>query len=263
MTQTVLVTGASTGIGRAIATRLSSAGHRVIGTSRDPSRVDKTPYPLLQLDVRDDASVARCVAGVGPVDALVNNAGYAFVGAVEETSIAEAKAQMETNCFGALRMMHAVLPAMRSCGAGRIVVISSISGVVPPPFLGAYAASKHAIEAFTESLSHEVRDCGVRLTLVELDSMRTGITFTRPERADQRHDVPRGRMLRRLEHGSAHGDDPALVAEAVVEILARESPPLRWLVGERTVQVVEARRKLPEPAFAELVRRQLGLWEEA
>jgi len=262
----VLVTGASTGIGRATATLLAGAGHRVFGTSRDPARAAPAPFPLLELDVRSDASVARCVAEViaaaGRIDALVNNAGHALVAAVEETSVAQARDLMETNYLGALRMIHAVLPAMRQRRSGRIVNISSVSGVLPPPFLGAYAASKHALEAVSESLAFEVRPHGVAISLIELDSMRTGIAFAGPARAEAAYDAPRGRMLDRLVRGSEQtGDDPEVVARCVRDALASEAPRLRYELGERIVRILEARRGLSECEFIALATAQLGLWD--
>ncbi|MDF2694265.1 MAG: dehydrogenase [Labilithrix sp.] len=260
--RTVLVTGASRGIGRAIAARLTERGYRVFGTSRDPARAASAPYPLLPLDVRDDASVTQCLTAVGrDIDVLVNNAGYAFVGAVEETAIEEARAQMETNFFGALRVMNAVLPSMRRRRSGTIVSISSVSGVLPPPFLGAYAASKHALEAVSESLSFEVRPHGLNVAIVELDSMKTGIAFARPARTIDAYDDPSARMLARLERGSHEtGEDPIAIARCVETILEDPSPRLRWVVGDHVGRVIEARKKLPQEAFAELVRRELGLW---
>jgi NAD(P)-dependent dehydrogenase (short-subunit alcohol dehydrogenase family) len=262
----VLVTGASTGIGRAIATHLAGAGYRVFGTSRQPSRAIPSAFPMLALDVRDDDSVQRCVAEVvataGQIDALVNNAGYALVGAIEETAVDEVRAQMETNCFGALRMIHAVLPAMRRRRAGRIINISSVSGVLPPPFLGGYAASKHALEALSESLAFEVRGHGVAISLIELDSMRTGIAFSQPARREPAYDGPRGRMLARLVRGSQEsGDDPHIVARCVRDALESAAPQLRYALGEHTVHIIEARRRLPEPDFIALATRQLDLWD--
>ncbi|WAS91203.1 SDR family NAD(P)-dependent oxidoreductase [Nannocystis punicea] len=261
-----LVTGASSGLGRATASLLAAHGYRVFGTSRTPSGVASAPYPVLALDVRSDASVAACVAEVvgaaGRIDALINNAGQALVGAVEETSIAEAQAQMETNCFGALRMMHAVLPEMRRRGAGRIVNISSLAGVVPPPFLGAYAASKHALEALSESLAHEVRPHGVHVSLIELDGMRTGIAFAHAGRSEADYAGPRDRMLRRLVHiTSAGGEDPSLLARCVLEALQSEAPRLRYGLGPKVAALLEARRRLSEAEFLRAVVAPLGLWD--
>jgi NAD(P)-dependent dehydrogenase (short-subunit alcohol dehydrogenase family) len=168
-----LVTGASSGIGRAIVQLLAGQGMRVFGTSRSPDA------ELIRLDVTDDASVTQAVQsvlqGTDHLDVLVNNAGYALVGALEETSIAEAQAQFDTNLFGVLRMIRAVLPAMRRQGSGRIVNISSVAGIVPLPFQGIYAASKHALEGYTETLDHEVRQFGIRAALIEPTFTKTAI----------------------------------------------------------------------------------------
>lgn len=263
-----LVTGASSGLGLAIATLLSTQGYRVFGTSRDPSRAPATPFPLIPLDVREDASVEACVAEVtraaGGIDVLVSNAGCAFVGAVEETSVAEAQAQMETNCFGALRVMRAVLPSMRRLRRGHIIAISSLAGLAPPPFLGAYAASKHALEALSESLAYEVRPHGVRVSLVELDGMRTGIAFARPQVLEPAYAAPSARMLARLERitGSG-GGDPMDVARCVWDALKSPAPLLRYVVGPEAAKVVAARRQLSEEDYIRRMVGGLGLWEHA
>lgn len=168
----VLVTGASSGIGRATAEHLTGKGYRVFGTARNPAgAVPIQGVELLPLDVRDDASVEACVGAVlhaaGRIDVLINNAGYSVVGAVEETSPGEAQALFDTNVFGILRMVRAVLPLMRGQGSGLIVNTSSVLGFLPAPFMGLYAATKHALEGLSESLDHEVRGFGVRVVLIE------------------------------------------------------------------------------------------------
>src|SRR5436189_4884202 len=167
-----LVTGVSSGIGRKIAQLLAERGARVFGTVRDPKSA--TPIhgvEIVQMDVTDDASVSAAVQSIeqkaGSVQILVNNAGYSLMGALEETSLAEARQQFETNFFGVLRVTNAVLPGMRQAGHGRIVNISSVLGFLPAPYMGIYAASKHAVEGYTETLDHEVRRFGVRAILVQ------------------------------------------------------------------------------------------------
>jgi NAD(P)-dependent dehydrogenase (short-subunit alcohol dehydrogenase family) len=158
-----LVTGVSSGIGREIARFFIERGLQVFGTSRRPGA------GLIRLDVTDDDSVAEAVRSVlhqaGRIDVLVNNAGYALAGALEETSIDEARQQFDTNFFGVLRVTQAVLPVMRRRRYGRIVNISSVYGLLPSP-TGVYAASKHALEGYTETLDHEVRSFGIRALLV-------------------------------------------------------------------------------------------------
>src|SRR5262249_61422314 len=167
MQKVAFVTGVSSGIGYAAAALFAERGFRVFGTHRRrmPGNLPASVI-LQQMDVNDDDSVRQAisaaVADAGRIDALVNNAGYALVGAIEETSLAEARDQFETNFFGALRVTQQILPIMRRQGAGRIVNVSSVLGVIPGPCLGIYTATKHAIEGYTETLDHEVRRFGIR-----------------------------------------------------------------------------------------------------
>ena len=187
-----LVTGVSSGIGRATAAILAGQGFRVFGTTRQSvdASVASGSVTLVRLDVRDDESVHTCVRAVldqaGRLDALVNSAGYVLLGSLEETSIEEARELFETNFFGVLRMCRAVLPAMRQQGAGRIVNVSSVLGFLPAPYMGIYAATKHAIEGYSESLDHEVRQFGIRVSVIE-----PGFTRTRLDRNGQIAGHPR------------------------------------------------------------------------
>jgi NAD(P)-dependent dehydrogenase (short-subunit alcohol dehydrogenase family) len=168
----VLITGASSAIGRATAELLAARGHPVFGCVGAPATTRPLAgAELVPLDVRDDASVKACVdellSRAGRIDVLLNNAGVNLVGAVEQTSISQAQALFDTNVFGVLRMIQAVLPGMRRQGADLIVNISSILGLIPAPFMGVYASTKHAIEGLSESLDHEVRAFGIRVVLIE------------------------------------------------------------------------------------------------
>src|SRR3954447_8478295 len=173
-----LVTGASAGIGEAAAHALVGAGFTVYGTSRKAAAGEQRDgVVLLPLDVTDDGSVAGVVREVlersGRIDVLVNNAGRGIAGAAEESSIEQARALFDTNVFGSIRMIRAVLPQMREQGSGRIINVSSVLGFLPAPFGALYAATKHAIEGYSESLDHEVREHGVRVLLVEPAYTRT------------------------------------------------------------------------------------------
>src|SRR5688572_21760387 len=166
-----LVTGASAGIGEAAARALVGAGFTVYGTSRKAAAGEQRDgVVLLPLDVTDDRSVAGVVREVlersGRIDVLVNNAGVGIAGAAEESSIEQARALFETNVFGSIRTTRAVLPHMRDQGSGRIINVSSVLGLVPAPFMALYAATKHALEGYSESLDHEVREPGGRGVLV-------------------------------------------------------------------------------------------------
>lgn len=167
-----IVTGASSGIGEATSRLLAENGYRVFGGVRAPERVQSIPgVEFGALDVTNDASVHDFISWVlsaaGKIDILINNAGISLVGPVEKTSIDEAAAVFDTNVFGPLRMMRAVLPYMRSAKSGLIINVSSVLGFLPAPFMGIYSSSKHALEGLSESLDHEIRDYNVRVVLLE------------------------------------------------------------------------------------------------
>jgi NAD(P)-dependent dehydrogenase (short-subunit alcohol dehydrogenase family) len=170
--QTVLITGVSSGIGRATAQSLISRDFQVFGTTRSDDLTPPVPgLHMVRLDITDDAAVLAGVRSVleqaGHLDGLINNAGYMLLGGLEETSVTEAQQQFDANVFGVVRMTNAVLPAMRARGRGRIVNVGSVYGFLPGPYTGIYAASKHAIAGYTETLDHEVRHFGIRAVLVE------------------------------------------------------------------------------------------------
>ncbi|MBD9424003.1 oxidoreductase [Pseudomonas sp. PDM15] len=182
----VVVTGVSSGIGRAAAEQFAKRGCRVFGTVRNPATTQPIPgVELVEMDVRDDASVRQgiqaIIARAERIDVLVNSAGVTLLGATEETSIAEAQALFDTNVLGILRTTQAVLPHMREQGAGRIVNVSSVLGFLPAPYMGLYSASKHAVEGLSETLDHEVRRFGIRVTLVEPSFTRTNLDINAPE----------------------------------------------------------------------------------
>ncbi|ATC63653.1 short-chain dehydrogenase/reductase [Nibricoccus aquaticus] len=263
--KTALVTGASSGIGREIAQLLAERGARVFGTARNPQSA--TPIPgveMIAMDVTDDASVAGAVRSIvqkaGPIHFVVNNAGYGLTGAVEETSLAEARQQFETNFFGTLRVTNAVLPEMRRAGFGRFANISSVVGFLPAPFMSMYSASKHAMEGYTESLDHEVRRFGVRALLIEPSFTKSNISHSGKD-AELRLDdysVQRDLILQATRNGIATGDDPRLVAETVFTALTASSPRLRYPVG-KGVTLSRLRRFLPAGVFDRAIRKQFQL----
>ncbi|WP_426419742.1 oxidoreductase [Bradyrhizobium genosp. A] len=193
MQKVILITGVSSGIGEATARVLAKAGHRVFGGARIPEKVRATHgVELLRLDVRDEASIQAAVAHViheaGRIDVLINNAGVSLVGPVEATRVDEAEALFDTNLFGVLRLVRAVLPSMRRNGSGLIVNLSSVLGFLPAPFMGLYAASKHALEGMSETLDHEVRGFGVRVVLVEPSFTKTKLDTSAKKTAEQISD---------------------------------------------------------------------------
>src|SRR5216110_3525091 len=216
-----LVTGVSSGIGREIAQLLAERGARVFGTVRNVRSASSIHgVELVSMDVTEDASVNAAVQSIvqkaGPIQFLVNNAGYSFMGALEETSVAEARQQFETNLFGVLRVTNAILPGMRQQGFGRIVNISSVLGFLPAPYMGVYAASKHAVEGYTETLDHEIRRFGVRALLVEPAYTKTKIKGNSKfaKGALEVYADERKRLTDAVQQNIEHGDDPRIVAEA-------------------------------------------------
>ena len=175
----VLVTGASQGIGKAIAEKFAQQGDQVFGTARQPESKKWTAGTLLRLDVWEESSVAKCMETIlsqaNRLDILVNNAGITIPGAIEELSLAQVKTVFETNFFGVVRMTQAALPAMRRQAAGRIVNIGSVAGFLPMPFQAVYAATKHALAGWTETLDFEVRRFGIRAILIQPGFIRTDI----------------------------------------------------------------------------------------
>ena len=257
----VLITGASSGIGKAVARRLAGGEYVVFGTSRDPSGSGEIPgVKLLPLDVRSDHSVSACVQAVldqaGGLDVLINNAGYALTGAVEEASLEEAKEQFETNFFGIARMVKAVLPVMRRRGRGRIIHISSLAGLAPMPYQGFYSASKHALEGYSEALRQEVKPFNIHVSLVEPGFIRTGLgrNSRNPAGGIADYDPWRGRAMDSIARYIDDAPDPAIVAECVARALESGVPATRYKAGKEATRVIRLRRLLPESLFERLIR---------
>jgi short-subunit dehydrogenase len=257
-----LVTGAAAGIGKAISLSLVKAGYEVVGTARNTSRLDRhAGVTFLDLDVTSDESVNAAVAQViqryGRIDVLVNNAGVGSAGAAEESSVAQVQALFDVNVFGVVRMTNAVLPQMRAQRRGRIVNISSVVGLIPMPFMAPYAASKHAIEGYSESLDHEVREYGVRVLLVEPGWTNTGFeaNSVRPDTPLDVYARQRTIADKLIVEAVKAGDDPATVAQAVVAAVTETKPKLRYPAGSRAGLVSTMRRVVPSRAFDRQIRK--------
>jgi NAD(P)-dependent dehydrogenase (short-subunit alcohol dehydrogenase family) len=260
--QVVLVTGVSSGIGEMTARALVGAGFRVFGSVRNETGAVPEGVERVVLDVRDEASIRTAIDGIlaraGRIDALVNNAGGVITGALEETDVAQAQALFDVNFFGAVRVTNAVLPAMRKQRAGKIVFVSSVVGFLPAPFMGFYAASKHALEAYAESLDHECRSLGVRTVLVEPGFMRTKIdaNAARAARSIADYAPARERVAAALQKMVAAGDDPALVAAAITRAIAEPTPKRRYPVGQGAGLLAVLRSFLPAPLFDRSFRKE-------
>jgi NAD(P)-dependent dehydrogenase (short-subunit alcohol dehydrogenase family) len=257
-----LVTGASSGIGRAAALGLVDAGFEVVGTSRKTSGVAPLDgVTFLDLDVTSDESVGTAIGRVierfGRLDVLVNNAGTGAAGAAEESSVAQDQRVFDINFFGVVRMTKAVLPHMRASRRGRIINIPSVLGLVPAPYMASYAATKHAIEGYSESVDHEVREQGIRVLLVEPGYTRTGFDTNAiqpdaplPIYAAQRHVFDAV-----LARGMADGDDPAIVAKAIVAAATDPKPKLRYTAGSTAGRISALRRIVPSRLFDRQIRK--------
>jgi NAD(P)-dependent dehydrogenase (short-subunit alcohol dehydrogenase family) len=260
----VLITGCSTGFGRAAAVELTKRGHDVVATARRPEVLDDLDVAQrLRLDVDDDASVAEAVGAAGAVDALVNNAGFGVIGPVEKVPLDDARRQMETNFFGSVRMIQALLPGMRERGSGTIVNVTSLAGRVAPPLDGFYSASKFALEGLSEALHYEVAHFGIRVRLIEPGVFETGF-------ADSAHrvgtdDAPYDELERQWEaaRGVLLGGEEAPGAEVVAAIIADSiestEPKLRWPAGADAEMVLAVRSQSTDEEFEAAMRATLGL----
>jgi NAD(P)-dependent dehydrogenase (short-subunit alcohol dehydrogenase family) len=257
-----LVTGASSGIGKEVALRLVEAGFQVIGTSRDASALaGREGLTFVDLDVSSDASVTAAVEHVlgrfGRLDVLVNNAGIGSAGAAEELSVAQDRKVIDVNVVGVIRMMKAVLPHMRAQGRGRIVNVSSVAGLVPQPHMAVYVASKHALEGYSESVDHEVREYGVRVVLVEPGPTSTPFdaAMVRPDVLMPAYAQQRETFAEVMADSIKDGDDPATVAKVIVAAVTDAKPRLRYPAGVTAGRVSALRRFVPARVFDKQIRK--------
>lgn len=261
----VLITGASMGLGHAMAELLAGDGWTVFGTSREPENYSTHGWEMIELDVTDDASVRQCVEGVmdraGRIDALVNNAGYGLRAFAEEATLEEVRAQFETNYFGVHRMNRAVLPIMRGQSHGRIVNISSLSGLIGTPPSGHYCATKHALEGYSQAMRFEVAQFGVHVSLVEpgLTKSEFRSNLDEPNEPIAAYDEMRERV-RSITERAEDGATPAIaVARTVRRVLRARKPRLRYTCTRMDWLAAHMRCWLPEGVMHRIVRRVFGV----
>lgn len=238
--EVVLVTGCSTGIGRAIATTLTKAGYAVVATARRPETLDGINAAMtLELDVTDQASIEAAVRAIldrfGRIDVLVNNAGYAIRGAVEEVDVAAVTDMFNVNVNGVIRMVQAVAPGMRAHGSGRILTIGSDSGKLSSPANGTYSATKHALEALSDSLRWELGPFGIEVVLIEPGNIGTPFNGTALRGSGHlldRRDSPYAALYTRFKavtaDSRAHEPGPDVVARVVLAALRARRPRARY-----------------------------------
>jgi len=264
--KTALVTAASSGIGKATAERLSIAGFKVYGTSRRPVRADQRSFEMLSLDVTNDESVAAAVGEMvgreGRIDLLVNNAGFSTAPAgAEESSTEQVRSIFDTNFFGIARMTRAVVPHMRRQRSGRIINIGSVFGFLPMPYMALYAATKHAVEGYSESLDHELRTMGIRVSVIEPANTRTQFeaNLLEPDaKLDEYRDV-RAAVGKRLTELIEDADEPSVVAETVLRATITAHPKLRYTAGSRASRLQWLRTYAPAGMVDAGIRKNLRL----
>lgn len=261
----VVVTGVSSGIGRATAEKFAERGCRVFGTVRSTAKATALrDVELVEMDVRDDVSVQRAIQSIivrtGRIDVLVNNAGISIIGAVEETATAEAAALFDTNVFGVLRTTQAVLPQMRAQRGGRIINVSSVLGFLPAPYMGLYSASKHAVEGLSESLDHEVRRFGIRVTLVEPAFTRTNLEANSHSTKSTipAYDLERDLVGNSVARSIDGAPEPGVVANTIVEA-ALGTWRMRRTPGGQASLLSKLRRFMPAGPVDASLRKSFGL----
>jgi NAD(P)-dependent dehydrogenase (short-subunit alcohol dehydrogenase family) len=274
-----LITGSSSGIGFETALHLARNGYKTYASmrnlekSKDITQVatrEKLPVEVVQLDVDEDSSVKQAVDKIVAtedhrIDVLVNNAGYGLFGALEDLSIAEMKAQFETNFFGVIRVTQQVIPVMRKQKSGTIVNISSVGGRIGIPGLSAYHSTKFALEGLSESISYELEPFGIKVVLIEPGFIRTNImnsSIIAKKAQDQKS--PYFSLTQQLERSfkaamvnTSASSTPEVVAKVVVQAITSESPKLRYVVGNDAASIIQARTTLSDTEFGGLIKQQI------
>ncbi|WP_419994704.1 SDR family oxidoreductase [Streptomyces boninensis] len=263
MPRTALITGASSGIGAAVAAALVQRGHTVYGTSRDPEKVAE-PVPgvtYLPLDLTDDASLEACAAAAGKVDILVNNAGESQSGPIEELPPDAVRRLFQTNVFGAVRLTQLLLPGMRERGYGRVVMVGSMLASFPLAYRSSYVASKAAIKGFAFAARGEVAKYGVGVTAVEPGSIATGISGRRTQyvAADSPYRGEYDTMLAALNANEESGVSAERVAATVLKAIEAGRPRALYAVGSNAPLVFTLRRFIPRETMLRLTARRHGL----
>ena len=267
MSNVVFITGASSGIGKAVGKFLSKRGWQVYGTSRHPERHQAMPFTLLAMELNDPESICQAVAAViakeGAIDVLVNNAGMGITGPVEETPTEAMRQVFETNFFGALEVIKAVLPQMRSQQQGLIINITSIAGYMGLPFRGIYSATKAALEMTTEALRMELKNSGIHLTTVAPGDFATNIAAGRyhsPVLKDSPYAKDYQRNLDLMDAHVNSGNDPDQMARAIYRIIQTSNPKVHYKVGSPLQKLsIVLKRLLPDRLYEKLLMNHYKL----
>ena len=267
MSKVVLITGGSSGIGKSIGEFLHHKGFVVYGTSRNPERILNSIFPLLALDVRNtdtiQKAVAKIIATSGRLDIVINNAGVGITGPIEEIPMAEIKNNFETNLFGPIEVMKAVLPQMRAQKSGLIINITSIAAYMGLPYRGIYSASKGALELITEALRMEVKSFGIQITNVAPGDFVTNIAsgrFHSPLIKDSAYEIPYGNTLKMMDEHVESGSNPDEMAEAVCKIIQNSNPKIHYKVGAFMQKFsIVLKRILPDKVYEKMLMNHYKL----
>jgi len=267
MSKVVLITGGSSGIGKAIGDFLFHKGFTVYGTSRNPEKVANSLFPLVALDVRNAESIATAVAKVislsGSIDVLINNAGVGITGPIEETPTLEMKNNFDTNFFGPIEVMKAVLPQMRSQNSGLIINITSIAGYMGLPYRGIYSASKAALEIVTEAINIEVKPFGINVTNVAPGEFATDITSHRYHAPIIEGSAYEAAYKHTLDTMNTHlhtGDNPDDMAVAIYKIIQNPNPKIHYKVGAFMQKFsIVLKRILPDKVYEKMLMNHYKL----
>ncbi len=267
MNKVVLITGGSSGIGKSIGEFLHHKGFVVYGTSRNPEKVVNAIFPLIALDVRDVDSINKAVAKViaisGRLDVVINNAGVGITGPLEEIPTSEIKNNFETNLFGPIEVMKAVLPQMRVQQSGLIINITSIAGYMGLPYRSVYSASKGALELITEALRMEVKPFGIQITNVAPGDFATNIAagrFHAPLLKGSAYEKTYGETLKTMDEHVNSGSNPNEMAEAVYKIIQTKKPKIHYKIGVFMQKFsIVLKRILPDKVYEKMLMNHYKL----
>jgi NAD(P)-dependent dehydrogenase (short-subunit alcohol dehydrogenase family) len=267
MSKVVLITGGSSGIGKAIGEHLHHKGYVVYGTSRNPAKITNSVFPLLTLDVCNletiDSAVAKIISVSGRIDVVINNAGIGITGPLEEIPISQIRNNFETNLFGPIEVIKAVLPQMRSQRSGLIINITSIAGYMGLPYRSVYSASKGALELITEALRMEVKSFGIDITNVAPGDFATNIAAGRyhaPLIAGSPYQVPYGQTLKMMDDHVDGGSNPNEMADAIYKIINTQKPKVHYKVGAFMQKFsIVLKRVLPDKMYEKMLMKHYKL----
>lgn len=267
MSKVVLITGGSSGIGKSIGDYLSFNGFVVFGTSRNPERYPESKFDLVRLDVSDTDSIQDAVITVieksGRLDVLINNAGAGITGPVEEIPMEEIRRNFETNFFGPINVMKAVLPQMRQQRSGLIINVTSIAGYMGLPYRGIYSTSKGALELLTEAMRMEIKDFNIQMTNVAPGDFATNIAagrFHAPLLEHSPYKTPYGNTLNLMDAHVNAGKDPLLMAKAIHKIIMTDRPKVHYKVGEFMQKFsIVLKRILPDKVYEKMLQNHYKL----